>query len=344
MRRVVILLGLVVLCVGAIPTRSSTGAVDLLQMYEPVLLFHPSEGWAPEPVETFLFDARVEQQVTKGSWKPFSGPAPTSNSGCTLSPCYRLNLPCPLHGGAACYERMPVRAGEWQHPVAYGRVVAVPPSTPPAPGFTAPPKFLVRYWFFYEFDDYHTLRKRLWQAHEGDWESVSVAIGADGQPQFAAYSQHCSGTLRAWSAVEKRGTTHPVAYVALGSHANYFTNKPNSTRFTECLKSGTGGATVTRLAKLAQEQIVDRTGTAHPLGPTGTAGVAPLTVVPLDPASVSWARFPGRWSEGQLFWLGTTPRPSRPSRRATGRRHRTGRRRRSRRSGTSSRARPRAAR
>ena len=62
------------------------------------------------------------------------------------------------------------------------------------------------------------------------------------------------------------------------------------------------------IAKLAQEQIVDRTGTAHPLGPTGTAGVTPLTVVPLDPASVSWARFPGRWSEGQLLWLGTTPK------------------------------------
>ncbi len=294
--------------VAVLPAGSSRGAVDLLQTYEPVLLFHPSESWAPEQVETFLADARVEQQVAAGSWKTAAGPLPTSNTGCTLTPCYRFNLPCPLKGGTACYAKMPVRAGQWQRPVVYGRVVAVPPGSAPAPGFATPPKFLVRYWLFYEFDDYHTLRKRLWQAHEADWESISVAVGADGRPQFAAYSQHCSGTVRAWSAVEKRGTTHPVAYVAVGSHANYFTNRPSSTRFTECLKSGIGGATVTRLARLAQEQIVDRTGTAHPLGPQGMAGVTPLTVVPLDPAAVSWARFPGRWSEGQLLWLGTTPR------------------------------------
>ena len=30
--------------------------------------------------------------------------------------------------------------------------------------------------------------------------------------------------------------------------------------------------------------------------------------IPVDPSSVAWARFPGRWSEGQLLWLGTTPR------------------------------------
>ena len=310
MHRVLALLVLVALCAGAAPSGAASRTVDMLETYEPVLFFHSSEDWAPESVETFLADARLEKQVAKGSWKTVSGPVPTSSSGCTLSPCYRLNLPCPLHGGDACYERMPVRTGEWRRPVAYGRVVAVPPGSAPAPGFSAPPKYLVRYWLFYEFDDYHTLRKRMWQAHEGDWESISIAIGADAQPQFAAYSQHCSGTVREWSTVEKRDTTHPVAYVALGSHANYFTNTPSSTRFTECLKSGTASATVTRIARLAQERIVDRTGTAHPLGPPQTPGVVtPLTIVPLDPASVAWARFPGRWGEGQLLWLGTTPQP-----------------------------------
>ncbi len=309
MRRGTLILVLALLCVGVLPAGPSNGAVDLLQAYEPVLLFHPGEEWAPEPVESFLADARVEKQVETGSWQATGAPLPTSNAGCALAPCYRLNLPCPLHSGAACYSRMAVRAGQWQRPVVYGRVVAVPAGQPPAPGFAAPPKLLVRYWLFYEFDDYHTLHKRLWQAHEADWESISVAIGADGKPQFAAYSQHCSGTVRPWTTVEKRSATHPVAYVALGSHANYFTNAPSSTRFTECLKSGTGGATVTRIAQLAQEKIVDRTGTAHPLGPAGLPGLTPLAIVPLDPATVSWARFPGRWSEGQLLWLGITPRP-----------------------------------
>ena len=307
MRGTLVLLLLVVLCAGA-GAQPSTGAVDLLQTYEPVLYFHASEDWAPESVDAFLADAQVEKQTAKGVWKLGSGAIPTSNAGCTLTPCYRFDLPCALHGGDACYERMPVRTSEWQHPVVYGRVVAVPPGSAPAPGFTAPLKYLVRYWLFYEFDDYHTLRKRLWQAHEGDWESISVAIGTDGRPQFAAYSQHCSGTVRAWSSVEKRDSTHPVAYVALGSHANYFTNQPSSTRFTECLKSGTASTTVERIARLAQERIEDRTGTAHALGPAPVAKTTPLTILPIT-ASNAWTQFPGRWSEGQLLWLGQAPRP-----------------------------------
>ncbi len=310
MRRGTLILVLALLCVGALPAGPSNGAVDLLQAYEPVLLFHPGEEWAPEPVESFLADARVEKQVAtrivagdrraaadlERRLRPRSvlpaEPALPSARWCSL-----------LHADGLCGRASgSVRS-------CTGGSSRCPRASPRRPGFAAPPKLLVRYWLFYEFDDYHTLHKRLWQAHEADWESISVAIGADGKPQFAAYSQHCSGTVRAWTTVEKRSATHPVAYVALGSHANYFTNAPSSTRFTECLKSGTGGATVTRIAQLAQEKIVDRTGTAHPLGPAGLAGVTPLTIVPLDPATVSWARFPGRWSEGQLLWLGTTPRP-----------------------------------
>jgi hypothetical protein len=274
----------------------ASAAGDPLQIYEPVLLFHASENWAPESVDPFLADARVEKQVLKGKWVTAPGALPTSTAGCAFTPCYRLNLPCPLHGGVGCYLKMPVRNSEWRQPAIYGRVLTTPTGT------------LLRYWIFYEFDDWHSLRNRLWQAHEGDWESISIGLGSDGTPEFAAYSQHCSGTVRPWSGVQKRGT-HPVAYVALGSHANYFTNQPSSTRFAECLKQQSlTSKTVTRIAQLAQERIVDRTGTAHALGPDGMAGVTPLQVVPLDPLAFDWTRFPGRWSEGQLLWLGSKPR------------------------------------
>jgi hypothetical protein len=283
---------------------------DLLRTYEPVLLFHPDEDWAPERPETFLSSARVERQVARGTWAAASGPLPTSNSGCAFDPCYRLNLPCALRSGDACYEKV-AESTDWKRPVIYGRVVTVPPGTAPPPGFTEAPRYLVRYWLFYEFDDWHSLRKRLWQAHEGDWESITVGIGADGLPQFAAYSQHCTGSVRAWSGVTKRGATHPVAYVGLGSHANYFVNTSSSTRFAECLKKGlaaTAAAKAARIVKLAQDRVVDRTGTAHPLGPPGLSGVTALELVNLNPAAFPWARFPGRWSEGQILWLGTTPR------------------------------------
>jgi hypothetical protein len=309
-RRLLLALTACALCAGA--SRSAAAPpVDLLQLYEPVLYFHSQEDWAPERPEAFLADARLERQVARGTWKAAPGPLPTSKTGCTLDPCYRLNLPCPLRGGDSCYERLPVRANEWQHPVIFGRLVAVSADSPPAPGFTAPPRYLARYWLFYEFDDWHSLHRRLWQAHEGDWESITVGIGADGLPQFAAYSQHCTGTLRTWGSVAKRGGTHPVAYVALGSHANYFTNVSSSTRFTECVKKGlaaTAAAKAGSLVRLAQDRVVDRTGTSHPLGPAGLPGVQPLALVPLDPAAYAWAQFAGRWSEGQLLWLGTVPR------------------------------------
>ena len=82
MHRVLVLIALAALFAVTKPPQPPSGAVDLLQMYEPVLLFHPSEDWAPEPVETFLKDARVEKQVAQGSWKTIGGPLPTSNAGC----------------------------------------------------------------------------------------------------------------------------------------------------------------------------------------------------------------------------------------------------------------------
>src|SRR5262249_60589168 len=62
----------------------------------------------------------------------------------------------------------------------------------------------------------------IWQAHEGDWESVMAALSEDEQPQLVGYSQHCSGQTRAWDRMTPLDDTHPLVHVALGSHANYF--------------------------------------------------------------------------------------------------------------------------
>jgi hypothetical protein len=173
------------------------------------------------------------------------------------------------------------------------------------------PRYLVRYWLFYEFDDWRTPSKRLWQAHEGDWENITIGLSPTLAPLFAAYSEHCSGTIRAWTSVTKRAQSHPVAYVALGSHANYFASAPTSTKFTECLKKYLARPELARaktIIDLAQERLVDRMGTAHPSGPRDVAGVTQLELDELTTPLPDWARFPGRWSEGQLLWLGTVPR------------------------------------
>ena len=109
------LLALCLVCVGARPAAGAP--VDLLQTYAPVLYFHANENWAPESTDAFLADARVEKQGATGTWKPVPASLPTSTAGCTLTPCYRLNLPCPLHGGVAL---LPEDAGplatQWQQP------------------------------------------------------------------------------------------------------------------------------------------------------------------------------------------------------------------------------------
>lgn len=303
---------------AALAAASSTGRAvglddaALLAAYEPVLLFHPDESWAPERVESYLALARVERRVAPGSWQTVPPPLPTSNAGCTLTPCLRLDLPCPLQSGDACYARLARRTTDWTRPVVYGTVVRVPPGAAPPPGFTAPPTILLHYWLFYAVDDWRSARRRLWQVHEGDWESITVGIGADGAPVLAAYSEHCSGTVRPWRSVPTRGGTHPVAYVALGSHANWFSSVTANTRFAECLKGGLAGEAAARaglLVRLAQEEVVDRMGSAHPLGPAGLAGVTPLELVELRPGTPRWSRFPGRWGEGQIVWLGSKPRP-----------------------------------
>lgn len=290
---------------AAVPTPD-----ELLARYEPVLLFHPDEDWAPESVDSYLARARIEKQTAKGVWAPVPPPLPTSTLGCALSPCYRLNLPCSLRSGDACYEQQASQT-DWTAPVVYGRVVPVPATAPLPPGITQRPALLVHYWLFYDFDDWHSLHSRLWQTHEADWESITVGVDQAGTAEFAAYSEHCSGTVRPWAAVTKRGGTHPVAYVALGSHANWFTASTSSTRFTECVKGGLAGTAAAKAAsfvRLAQDQVVDRMGSAHPLGPPAMPGVTPLQIESLDPAATAWARFPGRWGEGQILWLGSKPR------------------------------------
>src|SRR6266545_4117562 len=258
---------------------------DLLQRFMPLLYFHADEAWAPAAVEGFLQLARHERQTARGVWTRTTTPLPTSTVGCTFTPCYRLNLPCALKAGATCYEKAAATLSDWKQPVIYGRVLDVPAATPMPAGISGTARFLVRYWLFYSFDDWRSRGERLWQAHEGDWETITVALAANANPIFAAYSQHCSGTVRAWSKVT-RTQTHPVDYVALGSHANYFTQTSSPTQFLRCVYKNVANADRSKARKLVsavQSGITDRTGTAHVLGPTAGQQTS-LQLIDLDAA------------------------------------------------------------
>jgi hypothetical protein len=95
-----------------------------------------------------------------------------------------------------------------------------------APGREANTAYL-EYWFFYSFNHYKN-------QHEGDWEMIALEFQWSERSPFdawyrdpigASYSAHTRSRWRTFDQVESEGEfleKHPIVYVALGSHANYF--------------------------------------------------------------------------------------------------------------------------
>ena len=118
-------------------------------------------------------------------------------------------------------------------PVYYGRVM-------PETDAEGNAWIFLQYHFFYAFNDWR-LAANGFNHHEGDWELVTVALKNE-KPHSVLLSQHGAGNMETWDdmikARDKDGndTTHPVVYVALGSHANY--SKPDVIRSPEMYSAG----------------------------------------------------------------------------------------------------------
>ncbi len=106
------------------------------------------------------------------------------------------------HYERACYARVVMGSG-----VSYDRIV-------------------VQYWYAYFYNDF-------FNTHEMDWEPVMIVfkLTDDGpRPTTCAYAGHFGGHWLPWPEVEKaneelkqsKDGTHPVVYVANGSHANHY--------------------------------------------------------------------------------------------------------------------------
>ncbi len=88
-------------------------------------------------------------------------------------------------------------------------------------------KTWLQYWLFSYYNPQNVLG---FGVHEGDWEFIQVGLNADGAPDVATYAQHGGGERCAWSQVAKSGGA-PVVYVALASHASYFSAGVNPRGF-----------------------------------------------------------------------------------------------------------------
>lgn len=91
---------------------------------------------------------------------------------------------------------------------------------------------VIQYWFHYLYN-YGGILSLLNFNHEGEWEMIEVILEYDesilngiqhAEPALVAYSRHSSGKTHKWEneSVEKEERSHPVAYIAYGTHAAYF--------------------------------------------------------------------------------------------------------------------------
>lgn len=98
----------------------------------------------------------------------------------------------------------------------------------------------LQYHYFYAFNDWRLAANGI-NHHEGDWEMVAVYL-KNGEPYSLLLSQHGTGAMELWQDVrcvkdkDGRETTHPLIYVALGSHANY--SKPEVIRSASLFHEG----------------------------------------------------------------------------------------------------------
>lgn len=270
----------------------------LLSRYQPVTVLHPSELFPSVAVDAFLETAQIEQRQPDGTWLPAIGQTPgvlptADPPGCASaagSACWRLNVPTctPLGGIAAvdCY-----RALERSHaetPVVY------------AAALHAGSNIVLEYWYWYWYDFWSgtfPATDYVWQAHEGDWEVATVLLASSGTPLSVGYSQHSCGKVRSWAKVPKwRHTTHPLVFVALGSHANYFSAGPVQLDLRRQCYPELGAAVLRGYLS----PVLEYTGHGKPFGPA-LSGVTGARIVRLTARSPQWSAFPGYWGEINIF-------------------------------------------
>ena len=267
---------LAILAAGAAPAAAEDLSPQaLLEQYQPVTVLSQGELFAPTSVEDFLVDASLQLRSEHGSFMSAEMPPaglPVHGEG------WRLDHRCAAIGGplstVQCYD--PASLGP---SVVYGRYEAIGGTT------------VLSYWLFYEhnFWSFPALPfGAVWQAHEGDWEVVHVVLGDKRTPVEAAYSQHCTGQRRAWADVPKvPGTSHPIVYVALGSHANFFMPGAH--------------AIARRCVPPPALAFFDAIG-IPPFDiavPGATLGPGSTAIEAVHDNEPRWLRFPGTWGEAQ---------------------------------------------
>ena len=154
-------------------------------MIAPIFKLSTKERWRPQPVET------VERFATIGGAPVELSKLPERGG--------RMDFPATMKdpGGTPVvgYHRVAKEANLWWH----------------------------QYWLWYLYNPWSFAGTGVGR-HEGDWEFVQLGCTdrKGDKPVLVTATQHRAGQKREFWRCETEGG-RPVVYVALGSHANFFT-------------------------------------------------------------------------------------------------------------------------
>jgi hypothetical protein len=197
----VALLAAVLLGVLAVPPSASAQSdANLAEAFKPILHFTSGEMFYPTSVD-YIIGSSVLKLRESGETSSVieSSPTPENLGTYTTGDLFLDNKLGTLEAIAADYSSKAASIGYY----TYAHVVRSGQST------------VIQYWLFYVYNNGPL------NNHQGDIEVVEVFLDNAGNAQTVLLSQHGSGENAAWNDVEKTGS-HPIVYVAQGSHANFF--------------------------------------------------------------------------------------------------------------------------
>lgn len=322
---------------------------DVVINYQPLWVFSVDERWRPTSAAGYLRGATIFENGRKTSWDALVKKASLAEGDDSVSPCF--SHPQPLNNGesvrksaTACYATINCeeatacaedRAGVPLR--VYARVIENPLAREYAAGYEPGRpqrglRRLIQYWTFYRYDEWRRWpRDGLHKWHEGDWEWVAIGLG-DTKPLFVASSAHCGGNWRLWSRVNAvravvedgilrqdragEAASHPLIYVAEGSHAGYPDRRGRPPNWWSCagaeksswLPDGTRWEIITwgpsHALGITETTRFDETGIRR-LGPPVTL-VEPREGPPTDPEQLAprLHMYWGTTSVLRQFWSG----------------------------------------
>jgi hypothetical protein len=185
---------------GALP---SAATLALARKYAPVLRLSAGEPYRPLRIEDYL------SVGTLHSGTPTRGPLLQAHPTLFTLPAVGGSLYLDVGGaepnsGASRYPQIEQRLrASRPRATTYFHI-----ARQPAKGQVA-----IEYWFLYLYNDFY-------DRHEADWEGVTVFLHGT-TPLGVSYSAHQGRRWSRWAAQSTQNGTHPIVYVAYGSHANY---------------------------------------------------------------------------------------------------------------------------